>query len=388
MKVCIIGWYGTETIGDRAILCGILQLLAESFGAVHVRLGSLNPFFSARTLKEDRSLWAELAGQDIALELFSSMHIRQLRRAVSASDLLLIGGGPLMDLREMHMLAYATKYAAASGVRSGVFGCGVGPLKGRRYVNALKDILACVDFAVFRDSISLSALPPLGVKGVARFESAVDPAAHCAMTYLEKGMCPPVREQIAINVRAMPADYPGGSEADRIDALTTDLVARVAAQYKDYSVLLTPHHYFWFGGDDRCFLNRIKFAVDADNVSVQNRPLSLRKTMDAFAASTFCVGMRFHAIVLMVLLCGRCRLLNYTGSSQGKIMGFLRDCDPSGFFNGSRAVSLKDTGIDDHLLLGIDQDDVFHVDKDIMDRHMAVYRDALGAEPPAQRRGA
>ena len=138
-----------------------------------------------------------------------------------------------------------------------------------------------------RDDQVEPPLPETSTLTVSGFASAVDPAVYCALTYLEKGLRPPAQQQIAINVRAMPADYPGGSEADRIDLLTTDLVAKLASQYRDYSVLLTPHHYFWFGGDDRYFLNKIKFALDAENVTVQNRPLSLRQTMDVFAASSF-----------------------------------------------------------------------------------------------------
>ena len=29
MNICILGWYGTETIGDRAILAGIISLLSN-----------------------------------------------------------------------------------------------------------------------------------------------------------------------------------------------------------------------------------------------------------------------------------------------------------------------------------------------------------------------
>lgn len=44
-KICILGWYGTETIGDRAILDGIFILLDKVFCEYELYLGSLNPFF-------------------------------------------------------------------------------------------------------------------------------------------------------------------------------------------------------------------------------------------------------------------------------------------------------------------------------------------------------
>ncbi len=45
VKIAIIGWYGTETIGDRAILAGILSILNKAYGAYDVKLGSIYPFF-------------------------------------------------------------------------------------------------------------------------------------------------------------------------------------------------------------------------------------------------------------------------------------------------------------------------------------------------------
>ena len=53
MRILILGWYGTETIGDRAIFAGLMQLLSQSLGDINVTVGSLNPFFTERTLIED-----------------------------------------------------------------------------------------------------------------------------------------------------------------------------------------------------------------------------------------------------------------------------------------------------------------------------------------------
>jgi polysaccharide pyruvyl transferase WcaK-like protein len=53
VKITVIGWYGTETIGDRAILAGLLSLFDEVFGDFELKLGSIYPFFSERTLYED-----------------------------------------------------------------------------------------------------------------------------------------------------------------------------------------------------------------------------------------------------------------------------------------------------------------------------------------------
>ena len=44
MKITIIGWYGTETIGDRAILAGLISIFNQAYDEFEVKLGSLNPF--------------------------------------------------------------------------------------------------------------------------------------------------------------------------------------------------------------------------------------------------------------------------------------------------------------------------------------------------------
>ena len=44
LKATVIGWYGTETIGDRAILSGILRLLSEVASDITIELGALYPY--------------------------------------------------------------------------------------------------------------------------------------------------------------------------------------------------------------------------------------------------------------------------------------------------------------------------------------------------------
>jgi len=377
MKVCIIGWYGTETIGDRAILAGTLALLSEGFDNVEVSLGSLYPFFSKRTVREDASLWKELTDQDICVELFDSTNVKELKQAILKSDLLLIGGGPFMDLREMHMLAFAFRYARRQGVRCGVFGCGVGPLRKKVYWRALEDILNAADFVVFRDQLSLSLLEDAGVTKKDHYRSAIDPAAYCAWLYRQKHKSMESVRRIPINFRALSSDYMPTDSTQEFEAFACQLVRQLADAHDDHEIVLMPNHYFSIGGDDRVFLNTIKFRVNADNVRVQNSPLSLKATMNVFASSAACIGMRFHAGLLMSLLCGRCRFVNYTGATGGKIRGYLQAIDPAGFFDAKRVLSLgggdKKSFSVDHLLA----DEQFVVEERRLLSKIETYRQVL-----------
>ena len=45
LRVCITGWYGTETLGDRAILIGIVGILKNFSKEIEISLLSFYPFF-------------------------------------------------------------------------------------------------------------------------------------------------------------------------------------------------------------------------------------------------------------------------------------------------------------------------------------------------------
>ena len=111
MRITIIGWYGTETIGDRAILAGLISFFSKSFKSFEIKLGSLYPFFSERTLNEDCAFYKEITGKGYDIKIFNSKKPKELVNAIKNSDLIVMGGGPLMDLNELFMVEYAFKKA-------------------------------------------------------------------------------------------------------------------------------------------------------------------------------------------------------------------------------------------------------------------------------------
>ena len=58
-------------------------------------------------------------------------------------------------------------------------------------------------------------------------------------------------------------------------------------------------------------------------VDVQNRPLSLRDTMEVYRDARYCYGMRFHSVLLQTILNGNYYILDYTDPTKGKIVGLL-----------------------------------------------------------------
>lgn len=340
MKLIVIGWYGTETIGDRAILAGLLSMLVAAAEVEEVSLGSLFPFFSERTLSEDYEFWKELTGADLKISLFDSSNPRQLRNAIDGGDVLIMGGGPLMHISEIHMVEYAFQYAKRRKKRSAVLGCGVGPVFQSRYFAPIRNIFCLSDVNILRDAASLETLRAMLEK--CGGELAVDPVVALDPSVVAcRGMqagsldatISTVENRISINLRDFPGEYAVDKKAQqRINDATLDFIRDLVASHPESEILLVPMHYFHVGDDDRYFLSRLKRTIGASNIRLQNKPLNLRETLQTFATSRFNVGMRFHSVVFQTLVSGRNIVLDYTVPKTGKIAGFIEEIDAWGFY--------------------------------------------------------
>lgn len=346
MKVLIIGWYGTETIGDRAILAGLIQLLTKELGAIDLVLGSLFPFFSERTIYEDKETIKKTSYGSVNYSIVDTRNSSELKKAVIDSDLVVMGGGPLMDLSELYMVDYAFKLAKKKHKKTAILGCGVGPLFHKHYRKTVLSIVENSDATVLRDTSSKNNL-----EGIHRefskdfFECAIevgfDPAVH--YTYRVNEFIKPNfdKEYISINLRSFPSEYSLDEKKGSVNLKLENFVSSVAEYFPSTEILLTPMHYFHIGDDDRYFLNEIKFKLDKDNLRVQNEPLSLEETVSVYSNAKFNIGMRFHSVVLQTISSGKNFILDYTQPKKGKISGFIGDIDKSGFYE-QRYICLQD----------------------------------------------
>lgn len=322
MEVAIIGWYGTETIGDRAILAGLIDVLGEVFPALNVSIGSLYPFLTERTLIEDEDFYREAShGRLGEMSVFDSRCPRQLRRAVRNADLLLVGGGPLMDLHEMNMLEYAFVQAKAYRTRSMLLGCGWGPLKDKKSLATAVRLVEMSDHAIFRDQTSVDECRAHCAAG--RVSASIDPAFFACEHFLRTVGVPRRESHVAVNFRDVAVEGTHYANGMIPDSLFCGIVDEVSGQ-TDLPAYLVPMHYFTIGGDDRIVLQRIATEVGRHNVKVVHDPLSLRQTMEMFYHARACVGMRFHSVVMQTMLNGNNYIVDYTDPSTGKIIGMMR----------------------------------------------------------------
>ncbi len=378
MKITIIGWYGTETIGDRAILAGLFSFFNKSYEKFEIKLGSLYPFFSERTINEDYSFYKEIINKDFKIEIFNSKNSKELNEAIKSSDLIAMGGGPLMDLPELFMVEYSFKKAKKLGKKTALLGCGVGPLFYKKYRKSVLEISKNSDITILRDKKSKDNLEEIYKEFNQYFKNELintsfDPAVECTLKY-NKQNNKVEEDYIAVNLREFPLEYNKNNESKNINKSLKDFIKDLALKYSDRKIKLIPMHYFYIGGDDRVFLNSIAFDLNLQNIEVQNANLTLKETIEVYQNAYFNVGMRFHSVVLQTISSGKNYVLDYTEPKKGKIFGFLQDIDKNEFYK-NRYISLQEDEISSNIL--INEDLKFELDIENIEKYLNIYIEKL-----------
>ena len=348
VKIAAIGWYGTETIGDRAIFAGLISLLGKTFQDMEISLGSLYPFYTERMLFEDRGIYSRMLGKGLKVSLFNSKKTKELDQAISSSDLVIMAGGPLMHIKPLHMVDYAFRKAKKLGKKTAVLGCGVGPIFHEEFHKALLSIFDNSDSIILRDKTSESTLRQvfsLHNRDLQHttIHTALDPAIICAHEHRETETPVQNKEKfISINYRDFPLEYAQTSLERNINEEILYFTEHISRAFPDCLLRFTPMHYFHIGTDDRCFLNDLLLKLKLPNAVVQNKPLTLSETLSVFSDATFCIGMRFHSVLLQTVLNGKNIILDYTEPNKGKIYGFLKMIDFLSMFGKYRYINLQD----------------------------------------------
>jgi len=330
MKIAVFGWYGTETIGDRGILLGLLKVFCAAFGSVSVRLGTFYPFYTERTLSEDMDLAVRMTGRNPDIALFHSRSPFEIIRAVRWADIVVIGGGPMMHFDPLYMFEFTIRLARRLGKRTALLACGVGPLNNKAMQHSFVRMTEACDLVLLRDGLSevncrelFSAACKIPPK---KLYVICDPAVFCTMDFHQEI----TGDYFAVNLREFPEPYASGL-SKRVNGMLQALVNKLAEKHEK-SIVLVPMHYFHVGTDDRVFLHKIAMRTMSKSVTVTERVLSLEETMRLFAGAELCVGMRFHSILFQTLLNGNNHILDYTDPKRGKIAGFIREISGQTFY--------------------------------------------------------
>jgi polysaccharide pyruvyl transferase WcaK-like protein/sulfatase maturation enzyme AslB (radical SAM superfamily) len=169
-RVLICGWYGTETLGDKAILGGVVHALKDSLGDIEIHLVTLQYYISKMTILQMPEL------HDCLIH-----NVQEALSIIESMDLLVFGGGPLMKVAQITDMLALFRKAAEKKIPSIIAGCGVGPLGYRYHNEAIKEILQLATHRIYRDEESLQYARLLGIN-TSKDQVAEDPA----FTWLDK----------------------------------------------------------------------------------------------------------------------------------------------------------------------------------------------------------
>ncbi len=350
-RILICGWYGTETLGDKAILGGIVEVVRRRWPSVTIDLASLEPYVSRMTVRQMPELRI-----DRVLTLGEAFaHVSDSEYCAVA-----IGGGPLMSSIPWctHLLEL---FAAAKQVGSKclIAGCGIGPLFVDYRNAAIKHLLEVADEVVLRDEGSEQIARDV-LKIERQFEVALDPAFIWIRRHAKTVEKEP--KQILLALR----DWPIEEFAARLDrtraeqiktAYESQLVAMIAEILRlDPSLKLVPFcmHKYAVGGDDRIFYRRLLSQFPEILCRLDNRHRTPAEDLDLIGDSRAILAMRFHSVVFSLATNTPFLAIDYT--LGGKIAGLLSDIGardlliPIDRFDGNdvarRLLSLKHAMID------------------------------------------
>ncbi len=325
-NVLIVGWYGTETIGDKAILWSIVQRLRSRQNAPQrISLASFHPFITHRTLRE-------IGINDIqVVETYS----KNFEKTVETADEVVIGGGPLMDLEALNHMLYAFGEVNKRGGVCRVEGCGIGPLVEPLYINVVAELFRLAGDISVRDGKSRER----AVHDFNRVDTRIvdDPAVEFVMAHRHSLPANSAHSGpsgcVAAFVREWGSDYRGGRTPEAFKTLKVQFERELAGMLAEFAIQqgaplhLYPMHCFHVGNDDRVFNRKIIAVLAAEfpelTVEYNRLPVTALEILSAMSHSRLNVCMRFHAVVFASTLGVPFVAIDYT--NKGKIWSFLSE---------------------------------------------------------------
>jgi polysaccharide pyruvyl transferase WcaK-like protein len=306
--ILITGWYGTETIGDKAILMEVIHSLKESNPGVKFSITSIIPGLSNLTNKE---LDLDLEIHELKKVKFSKLH---------HIDGVVFGGGPLMDSSQLKYIEVLFKWANALGKNTIIFGCGVGPIKKKINNKLISSILTNSSSAFFRDENSSKLAGELGFKGELLW--SCDPALRFVRRWSNDNKKVAPLNKIVALLREQTIEYSGNSVNITYENIKifNHFLNSVSSDFDIISLL--PMHTFWYGNDDREYIKSINDYKVIPSFKNTSNIFTLHDLLANLKSSSFGLPMRYHGHIFMAAIGIPFISIDYTGKG-GKISSFM-----------------------------------------------------------------
>jgi len=298
--ILLCGWYGTETLGDKAILSGLVSTLRDAGWEGSIDLASLEPFVSTQTNREM---------PELQLRNIETIEGARERLARGEYRLVVVAGGPLMSpVREVFDLLALFREAEAANTKRAILGCGIGPLGfSKRRDAAIGQLLALSAHTVLRDQASLDlARTRMGFRSKA--DVVFDPAFIWAEEQMKSANNSSADGPILLALRdwqigeyALGLSVQAATELKRRFELElvemVDELSRSAPQWELQPIAMNTYAR---GGDDRLFFQRLFVHRPDLLAAVPWKRRTPEEEFKLFRSARAVVAMRFHSAVLAI----------------------------------------------------------------------------------------
>lgn len=290
-RVTIVGWWGSETIGDIAILGQLLAELSPLCAAKDLRVVSFNASLTRRSLRQLKR--TEIAV--VPLGLLSALQLVTSRTVI-------FGGGPLMESPAMRFWAWNARVARFTGARVMLYANGIGPLRTPSPSMAVAVLVHRATHVVLRDSLAQHWAIDYGGRSdaVLSFDPAYDFVRNLGFgASAADGIAR--KPHVALGLRTPPASYLGQRD---VNAATRQFLLTVAgaldavAEQRDVEFVGIVMHAGTAESDDHAVYAQLRslmrrperLRVAPGEHSIEHAVATLHESRAAFT-------VRFHAMI-------------------------------------------------------------------------------------------
>jgi len=304
-KIVISGYYGFNNAGDEALLTAILASLRASDPKADITVISGNP------------------GNTIAKHQVKSLYrfaAVRLLRAISEADLVISGGGSLLqDVTSKRSLVYYLSIIAAAKWKARkvmLFAQGIGPIRSRFMRLLTRLVVNKADVITVRDEDSAKELARMGVSA-AKVEVTADPVLMlnpeskiAGKTILAEAGLDPYKPIIGVSVREWPDNLRClkqlaaalGKLSEKYNAQIAILPLQVSKDLKDSQLL-------------QSYIPKAR-----NKVVLLQGDYSTEEFLSIIGSFRLLIGMRLHALIFAAVMAVPLMAISY----DPKVDSFLK----------------------------------------------------------------
>lgn len=283
-KILISGYYGFNNIGDESILRTVIDNLREKLPDVDITVLSQDP---------------ERTAEKYAVKSVRRMSLPDIFRAVRRCDLLLSGGGSLLQDatsgRSILYYLFILRLAQLLGKQTFIYSQGIGPISTPRNRRLTASILRRADGIVVRDAKSRDLLLEIGVPEKLVHVTAdpvirvKKPDSALGLQILEREGCPKERLTVGWAVKARKPNREFLQEVYRC-------ILWLREEYGADSVLIP-----FFYDEDVGVCEAVAQRLEGKVGCLRQKYLS-EETLSIIGCMDVLVGVRLHSLIYAAVM--------------------------------------------------------------------------------------